>query len=130
MCNMLDRRKQCTDNVTNRDVDEYMEGEELFRELEKARVEYEEFRKTVATTNAPLWGNIDVNKKHDNVLLFVSANMNGLAYWLHNNHKADRLKFIKTKLDINVVSLQEVCVKWAAFKASHNIGSLHRTGDE
>ena len=130
MRDILERRQRSTDDVLPQEVDEYMEEKELVAELEAAAKEYKEFQKSVAATNVPLWGDIDVNAKRDDVIRLLSGNLNGLAAWNHNNHKADRLRFLMTKLGLDVVGLQEVCVNWSALKPSHNIGTILRNGDE
>ena len=118
------------DEVGKEEVEEMMVEEELLEELKRAKEEYEEYRKKVEEAKVPIWGSIATEAKEDSAIRFLSANLNGLAYWLRHNHKADRLKFLMERLKIDVVGLQEVCVNWSVFKASQNIGALLRRGDE
>ena len=47
-----------------------------------------------------------------------------MLFWLKDNYKAERLKFIFGKYGVDVTGLQEVCINWSKFKASQIIVSI------
>ena len=56
----------------------------------------------------------------------MSQNVNSMSYWLRDNYKAERLKFLLKKYNIDTAGLQEVCINWAALKPSQTMASLLR----
>ena len=57
----------------------------------------------------------------------MSLNPNGLSIWRRKNHKADRLKSILDKYQLDAVGLQEVCINWARYKSSDTLAVLLRS---
>ena len=53
--------------------------------------------------------------------------MNIMSYWMNNNHKADRLKYVYDQYGINAAGLQEVCINWSALPTSKTIAQILRS---
>ena len=60
----------------------------------------------------------------------MSLNPNGMRMWRRKNHKADRLKSILDKYQLDAVGLQEVCINWARYKSSDTLAALLRSCHE
>ena len=59
---------------------------------------------------------------------FLSININGLPFWLQWNHKAELLKLLLKRYNVECLGLQETCINWSEFKASQTVASILRDG--
>ena len=84
----------------------------------------------VTNTQIPIHGTLRVDKKDNEAIKVLGLNKNSMLFWLKDNYKAERLKFIFEKYDINTTGLQEVCINWTTFKPSQTIASLPHTNAE
>ena len=71
-------------------------------------------------------GNLRVEVKDDEAIRVLGVNINIISFWLKDNYKVERLKFIFKKYGVDIAGLQEVCIKWIEFKASQTIASILR----
>jgi len=53
-----------------------------------------------------------------------------MSFWLRNNYKAERLKYLFEQYGIDTMGLQEVCINWSKFKSSQTLALLLRHGPE
>ena len=60
--------------------------------------------------DVPIHGSWKANSKDENDLTFLSINVNSLTHWSQKNNKAERLKHIFEKYNIDSAALQEVCM--------------------
>ena len=70
-------------------------------------------RRTVMNSDDPIHSSWKTNSKDENILSFISINVNSLANWSKESNKAGRLKHIFEKYSIDAAGLQEVCMNWA-----------------
>ena len=95
---------------------------------EEEREEEREYIQSVSEDKSPLYGNLQLRDKPEDVLRFFSCNINGLSFWLSNNPKAKLLKYLLKKYQVDALGLQETCINWSEFKNSQTLASLLRDG--
>ena len=88
------------------------------------------YKQTLTKMKVPLYGNLRVEGKEEEVVRVLGLNINSLSFWQKENYRAERLKFIFEKYGVNSVGLQEVCINWSDFKASQTLSSLLRAKAE
>ena len=88
----------------------------------------DDYIQQVANTKVPMYGTLQVEKKHDDAIRLFSANMNSMSFWLRGNYKAERLKHVLQQYGVDSAGIQEVCINWSAFKSSQTMASLLRYG--
>ena len=76
-------------------------------QLDKAETAYV---RTVSSTKVPIYGKLRIDEKDSESIRFMSQNVNSMSYWLRDNYKAERLKFLLKKYNIDTAGLQEVCI--------------------
>ena len=86
-------------------------------EDEEQEVEREYWR-SVENDDPPIYGNLSMDHNNDNVFWFLSININGLLFWLQRNHKAELLKLLLKRYNVECLGLQEICINWSKFKVS------------
>ena len=59
----------------------------------------------------------------------MSENVNSMLFWLQDNYKVERLKFLLKKYNIDTAVFQEVYINWSALKPSQITSSLLRHED-
>ena len=121
---ILDSRHATTEDITA-DLVQAHTTEQVERaaaeQLDEAETAYV---RTVSSTNVPIYGKLRIDEKDSEAIRFISQNVNSMSYWLRDNYKAERLKFLLKKYNIDKAGLQEVCINWAALKPSQAMASL------
>ena len=74
----------------------------------------------------PVYGKLRIDVKDCEAVRFLSQNVNSMSFWLRDNYKAERLKFLLKKYSIDTAGLREVCINWVALKLSQTMASLLR----
>ena len=69
-----------------------------------------------------------MDHKDNDVFRFLSVNINGLPFWLQQNHKAELLKLLLKRYNVECLGLQETCINWSKFKASQTVASILQVG--
>ena len=120
---ILDSRGATTEDITadmvqihTTERDERAAAEQL----DKAETAYV---RTVSSTKVPIYGKLRIDEKDSEAIRLMSQNVNSMSYWLRDNYKAERLKFLLKKYNIDTAGLQEVCINWAALKSSQTMAS-------
>ena len=75
-------------------------------------------------------GNLGVEVKDDEAIRVLGVNINSMPFWIKDNYKVERLKFIFEKYGVDIAGLEEVCINWSGFKASQTIASILRVKTE
>ena len=75
-----------------------------------------------------LHGTLKPNVKKDNSIRVMSLNVNGINMSKRFNHKANRLRDVIHKYQLDAVDLQEVCMNWDTYVSLHTLASLLRRG--
>ena len=125
---IIDKRQRKFEEPSQKEVEDMIDDDEAQIDEEAEREEERDYQRSVAKDKSPTYGNLRVEHKPEDTMRFLSVNINGLAFWWHNNPKADHLKFILKHYQIDGLGLQEPCINWCAFKSSITLASLLRDG--
>jgi len=128
--NIMNRRKTPESEITNKELEEITNASEDQQTAAKGERKKIVYQTTVANTKVPIHGNLRVEDKDDEALRVLGVNINSMSFWLRDNYKADRLKFIFEKYGIDAAGLQEVCINWSEFKASQTLATILRSKTE
>ena len=126
----MNRRKTPESEITNKELEEITNASEDQQTAAKGERKKIVYQTTVANTKVPIHGNLRVEDKDDEALRVLGVNINSMSFWLRDNYKADRLKFIFEKYGIDAAGLQEVCINWSEFKASQTLATILRSKTE
>ena len=79
---------------SNKEVEEMVDTATAQVDEEEDQEAEREYQHSVENDDSPIYGNLSVDHKDDNVFRFLSVNINGLPFWLRlqQNHKAELLK--------------------------------------
>ena len=86
------------------------------------------YAKKLEKKGVKLHGMLRINVKKDNSIQVMSLNVNGINMSKRFNHKADRLREVIHRYQLDAVGLQEICVNWDAYESSRTLASLLRRG--
>ena len=125
---MINSRQRKYEEPSRWEVDEMIKDSDDEFDEEEEREEEREYINSVAEDKSPLYGNLQLRDKPEDVLRFFSININGLPFWLSNNPKARLLKYMLKKYQVDALGLQETCINWSEFKNSQTLASLLRDG--
>ena len=125
---MINSRQRKYEEPSRREVEEMIQDSDDEADEEDEREEEREYIQSVAEDKLPIYGNLQLRDKPEDVLRFFSCNINGLSFWLSNNPKAKLLKYMLTKYQVDALGLQETCINWSQFKNSQTLASLLRDG--
>ena len=123
---IMDRRDNKYEETTEQEVVELMSDMVCEYSRLKAQKAEEQFRREIASEKVPLHGTLEPSEKSAEGVRVMSLNINGLQMCKSANPKAERLKQILPKYNVDILGLQETCVNWREFKPSHTIASLLR----
>ena len=127
---IMERRENKFEETTEQEVVELMSDMVCESVRESAEQAELEFRRQIASQSVKLHGNAEPTNKIPEGFRAMSLNINGLQMSKSANHKAERLRYILPKYDIDVLGMQETCVNWRRFKPSHTVASLLRSRTE
>ena len=68
-------------------------------QLDKVKAAYVH---TILSTKVPISGGLRIDNKDSKADIFLSQNINSMSFWLQNNYKAERLKFMLKKYNIDI----------------------------
>ena len=128
---MMESRSKPNEEVSLREYEEEMEDmpAELLRKAQTAGVKAEEaYKKKLEKWKVPLYGTLKTNVKREDSIRVMSVNPNGLTMSKRGNSKADRLRQVMHKYQLDAVGIQEVHVNWDEYKSSNRLASLLRRG--
>ena len=126
---IMEQREDKLEETTEQEVVEIMSGMVCGVIQERARKVELRYREEVASKSVPIYGTLEPSHKSKEGFRVMSLNINGLPMSKSVNPKAERLKHILPKYEVDVLGLQETCVNWKRFKPSHTVASIlrHRT---
>ena len=110
----INNRQRKFEEPSSKEVDEMVdtaaaqEYEEIDEEEEQEAER--EYQRSVENDNSPIYGNLSMDHKDDDVFRFLSININGLPFWLQRNHKAELLKLLLKRYNVECLGLQETCI--------------------
>ena len=123
---ILKSRGKRPESISEQELDDINGGKYGKEDQEEKDKEEASYQKTAENTRVPIHGNCKEEAKDDEAIRILSVNVNIMSYWLNNNHKAERLKYVYGQYGIGAASLQEVCTNWAALPTSKTIAQILR----
>ena len=68
--------------------------------------------------------------ENEEAIRVLCINLNIMSFWLKDNYKAERLKFVLEKHGVGIAGLQEACINWSNFNLSQTLASILRAKAE
>ncbi|EJK63015.1 hypothetical protein THAOC_16352, partial [Thalassiosira oceanica] len=127
---IMENRENKLEETTEQEVVDIMSDMVCEYTQQKARRAETKYREEMASKNVPLYGTLVPASKPAEGVRVMSLNINGLQMCKSVNPKAERLKYILPKYEVDILGLQETCVNWRQFKPSNTIASLLRRRTE
>ena len=127
---IMEARSRPNEEVSFREYEEEMEDQlrYLSKEQKAGLIAEEEYAKKLKRLKVPIYGNLRINSKANDSIRLMSLNINGLSMSKRGNSKAERLKLLISKYQLDAVGIQEVCVNWDEYKSSNRLAALLRRG--
>ena len=113
-----------------KEVEEMVERRWWVKESHAAAKALEKHQQDRKKKEVSLYGTLNPQESPGESVRCMSLNPNGMSMWRRKNHKADRLKSILDKYQLDAVNLQEVCINWARYKSSDTLAALLRSCHE
>ena len=127
---IMENRENKLEETTEQEVVDIMS--EMVCEYTQAKAQRAEkkYREEIASKEVPIYGTLAPAHKSAEEIRVMSLNINGLPMCKSANPKAERLKYILPKYEVDILGLQETCVNWRRFKPSNTIASILRRRTE
>ena len=124
---ILESRGKSPESISEQELGDINKGKYGKEDQEERDKEEAAYRKTIENTRVPIHGNWKVEAKDDKDISLLSVNVNSMSYWLNNNHKSERLKYLYDQCGIDSAGLQEMCINWSALPTSKTIAQILRS---